>query len=178
MPMTEADAEPKQSHPELEALIERELPTLYRVAQRFTASLEDAEDLVGQTLAKATRGWRQFDGSYPRSWLIRILKNEFLESVRRAKARPRTVQIDDAHWESLPEGTLAVDSMEISDVLAAIDTLPEDYRVTLSLFDIEQLTYEEISAATGVPVGTVRSRLFRARRLLRRALPAYLDTKA
>lgn len=174
-PMPPTQTNFNQAPEVLERLIDQELPTLYRVALRFTASQEEAEDLVGQTLAKATKGWGQFDGTYPRSWLIKILKNEFLESVRRAKARPRTVEIDEAHWDSLPDGPLSVDRLEVSEVLAAVDRLPEDYRVAIALFDVEQLTYDEIALATGVPVGTVRSRLFRARRMLRRALPAYAE---
>ncbi len=162
-----------QSKDSLEKLITKELPMLYRVAKRLVATQDEAEDLVGQTLVKATRGWENFDGSYPKSWLVKILKNEFLETLRRKKARPLLVEIDEAHWNSLPDGPLAVDHLEVSEVLAAVDKLPEEYRLTLVLFDVEQLTYDEIALATAVPVGTVRSRLFRARRLLRRALPAY-----
>lgn len=124
-------------------------------------------------LMKAVQGWDSFDGRYLRSWLIRLLRNEFIDELRRRKARPQTefLESDEGAWAS--EAPIDVTRLSMQEILAAVDRLPEEYRTVLSLADIEELSYEEISDALELPLGTVRSRLFRARRLMRRALPHY-----
>lgn len=124
-------------------------------------------------LMKAVQGWDSFDGRYLRSWLIRLLRNEFIDELRRRKARPQTefLESDEGAWAS--EAPIDVARLSMQEILAAVDRLPEEYRTVLSLADIEELSYEEISDALELPLGTVRSRLFRARRLMRRALPHY-----
>lgn len=124
-------------------------------------------------LMKAVQGWDSFDGRYLRSWLIRLLRNEFIDELRRRKVRPQTefLESDEGAWAS--EAPIDVTRLSMQEILAAVDRLPEEYRTVLSLADIEELSYEEISDALELPLGTVRSRLFRARRLMRRALPHY-----
>ncbi len=153
-----------------------ELPVLYRVAKRLTSDSDWAEDLVGQTLLDAGKGWENFDGEFPRSWFIRILQNNFKKDIRRAVSRPQTTQIeeqtaaDDADiWGELDWSLIGPHIME------EVERLPEEYRLAVVLCDIEGMKYEEAAEAMEVPVGTVRSRLFRGRRFLRERLAQYVD---
>lgn len=152
-----------------ESVALQELPMLYRIARRLTLDPVDAEDLVGQTLAKAAGAWKSFDGDHARSWLIKIMKNEHITAYRRKKARPEKAPLDaelagEDPWEEVSWKAVG------DQIWGAVDALPEDYRLTLSLCDVEELTYEQAAKAMDIPVGTVRSRLFRARRLLRASL--------
>lgn len=147
-----------------------ELPVLYRVARRLGASPEEAEDLVQAALFKAFRSWHQFDGRYLRSWLVRILRNERLAGMRTSRLE---VDWDDVAEESLveePFWSTVETNIQAEMILKELDNLPEPYRVTLQLCDVEQMSYLEASLAMDVPIGTVRSRLFRARVELRRRL--------
>jgi RNA polymerase sigma-70 factor, ECF subfamily len=153
-------------------VLERELEVLYRVARRMTGNDADAEDIVSQTLLNAYKNWDSFDGRHARSWLIRILNNEWLYLLRKRKTRAETdfestgEPADDNFWK-------AVDvQMEFKEVVAALDELPEEYRVAVTLCDMEELTYESASEILGVPIGTIRSRVFRGRRILRHKLVA------
>jgi RNA polymerase sigma-70 factor (ECF subfamily) len=134
-----------------------------------------AEDLVGQTLLEAARSWRMFDGRYPRSWLIGILRNTYLKSLRHAASRPRTVPLteDCASTESGWDG-LGRENAKAK-LLEELDRLPEEYRLAFVLCDGEGMTYDEAAHAMGVSRGTVCSRLFRARRLLQKNLASFLD---
>lgn len=122
---------------------------------------------MGQTLLAAARAWQGFDGRHARSWLLRILKNEHLQNLRKGASRPQFAPLEDAEpadlqtWERLGERS------ETEEILRELDNLPEEFRLAVTLCDIEQLSYEEAAMAMGVRVGTVRSRLFRGRRLLR-----------
>jgi RNA polymerase sigma-70 factor, ECF subfamily len=150
-----------------------ELGLLYRVARRLVLDSVDAEDLVGQTLCAAARAWSSFDGRHPRSWLLTILKNEHLKGIRRAGSRPRTVPMED----NFEHGDLGfgdeVENRALADrILTELDALPEEFRMAVALCDVEQMSYEEAAKVMRVPVGTVRSRLFRGRRALRERLKA------
>lgn len=151
---------------DFESQLQEELPVLFRVAKRLAKSADTAEDLVGQTLYAAIKFKKSFDGRHLRSWLIKILRNEFNTMIRRENARP-TVLLDevdgetDAFWE---EVHWRVDA----DVLMKeLDNLTDEHRMIIQLCDIEELSYEEAADALEIPVGTVRSRLFRARGKLR-----------
>ncbi|MEA2554051.1 MAG: hypothetical protein QOJ65_2227 [Fimbriimonadaceae bacterium] len=136
----------------------------------------DAEDLVGQTLLAAARAWGNFDGRYIRSWLVTILKNEHLKGIRSKASRPKTVGLEDG--KELTEGSPEheIDTRAFADeILKELDSLPEDFRMAVALCDVEQMSYEDAAQALGVPIGTVRSRLFRGRRLLRDKLKAYTE---
>ena len=142
---------------------------LYRTARRFIGSGPDAEDLVSQTLLLAARGWTSFDGRFPRSWLIKIMKNEFLRLRRSVQSKPETTSFEDGpepHGEDSAWRDL--DTRMLTDAIVEhLDGLPEEYRLAVSLCDVEELSYIEAADALEVPVGTIRSRLFRGRRLLR-----------
>jgi RNA polymerase sigma-70 factor, ECF subfamily len=142
---------------------------LYRMAKRLARDDSDAEDLVSQTLLLAARAWSSFDGRYGRSWLIKIMKNEHLRVIRSGASRPQTVSIETAP-EQYSSGSewRDLDAKMIGDgVIHELDSMPEEYKLAVALCDIEGLSYQEAAEALEVPVGTVRSRLFRGRRILR-----------
>lgn len=163
---------------DFESVCMAELPVLYRVAKRLTLNGDDAEDLVGSALLKAARGWAQFDGAHPRSWLIRILRNEHLSVLRKSNLKSEATledisePSDDGFWEEIAWRAVG------DDIFRALDALPVEYRMAVTLCDVEEMSYEEASAAMDVPVGTVRSRLFRGRRLLRAKLVHSADLEA
>ncbi len=153
-----------------ERALRGELAVLYRVARRMGASPEEAEDAVQSTLMKAFQNWDRFDGRHLRSWLIRILRNERLMAIR--SERP-TESLDHEDAPEPSEDTLWSEvtwRMEAGRILDELELLPEHYRLAVQLCDVEQMTYEEAAEAMDVKVGTVRSRLFRARALLRQRL--------
>src|SRR5574342_555780 len=164
---------------EREALVH--LDSLYRVALRLTGNASEADDLVQETMLKAYRAWHQFQqGTNAKGWLLTILRHAFINEYRRRTRHPETVDIDSIEPFSVfeevqdndPQGTF-FDRIVDDEVLRAIDQLPEQVRETVVLSDVEGLTYEEIARILEVPVGTVKSRLFRARRLLQQKLYDY-----
>lgn len=156
-----------------ERCVEPELPVLYRVALRLSRDPDTAADLVGQTLFKAFRGWESFDGSHLRSWLLKILKNEWGILIR---SQNSSISID--HAADLETDAIRQDDVwdEVSarvdyqHILRELDNLPEEYRLAVQLCDIEELSYQEAAVVMEVPLGTVRSRLFRGREMLRKRL--------
>ncbi len=154
-------------------VLERELEVLLRVAKRLTLNDTIAEDIVSQTVLIAFQKWDTFDGGYPRSWLIQILRNEWLQLVRKRNLRQEIVidavtePVEEMFWKE-------VDSkLENQQIQSAIDNLPDDYRIAITLCDVEQMSYEEASKALEIPLGTFQSRLFRARKILRTRLVAH-----
>ncbi|HEU5262071.1 MAG TPA: sigma-70 family RNA polymerase sigma factor [Gemmatimonadales bacterium] len=177
-PPAATEAEKRQSF-EREALVH--LDSLYRVALRLTNNPSEADDLVQETMLKAYRAWHQFQpGTNAKGWLLTILRHAFINEYRRRTRHPETVDLDTIEpysvFEELqdedPQGTF-FDRIVDDQVLRAIDELPEQFRETVVLSDVEGLSYEEIARMLDVPVGTVKSRLFRARRLLQRRLYDY-----
>lgn len=146
------------------------MPVLYRVARRLGSSPEEAEDLVQAAVFKAFRKWHQFDGRYMRSWLVRILRNERLALLRVYKPEfdqdglSDDTLVEDTFWSSVET------KLEADRIIQEMDKLSEPYRLAIQLCDVEQMTYEEAAEAMDIPIGTVRSRLFRARVELRRRL--------
>ena len=153
-----------------EKSVKGELAVLYRVARRMGTSQEQAEDLVQTTLIKAYQAWDRFDGRHLRSWLIRILRNERLMALRTEKYEssldePDATEVaDQPFWDEL-SWKMAADK-----VLLELQQLPDIYQMAIQLCDVEQMSYEEAAEAMDVPIGTVRSRLFRARAMLRNRL--------
>jgi RNA polymerase sigma-70 factor (ECF subfamily) len=161
------------------------LDAVYRFAVRLSGNADEAEDLVQETFLRAFRSWDHFTpGTRAKSWLFTICRNVFLrqrergarhERVVAERARPGAspVEVDNPIWASVadkdPEGEFFASIVD-EEILAAIDALPEEYRSAVILSDQEGLSYDEISALMGVPVGTVKSRLFRGRRRLQQAL--------
>jgi RNA polymerase sigma-70 factor (ECF subfamily) len=144
---------------------------LYNVAYRLAGNDADAQDLVQETLLRVRRGLETYQpGSLP-AWLSRIVTNVFLDEVRRRRRRPTDPLHDDGERQLPP--TPAADELtdDFSDeVQQALSALPDDFRTAVVLCDVVGLSYDEIAAAQGVPVGTVRSRIHRGRRMLRTAL--------
>lgn len=164
---------------ELEAL--PHLDTLYRVALRLTGEDAAAQDLVQETMLRALRGWNGFRaGSNARAWLVTILRNTFINDYRRRRREPVPVDLEAVDpWaiyravaDTDPEGEFFSRIVDAR-VLEAVDRLPPDFREVLVLSDMEGLGYAEIAAALEIPIGTLKSRLFRARRLLQRELYDY-----
>jgi len=156
------------------------LDTLYRVALRLTGEAAAAEDLVQETMLRALRAWASFQpGSNARAWLVTILRNQFINGWRARRRTPDAVAFDTIPelpdvGDPDPEGRFFRDLVD-DEVLAAVDALPVDFREVLVLSDMEGLPYAEVAVALGVPVGTVKSRLFRARRILQGRLRRYAE---
>ena len=157
------------------------LDTVYRVALHLAGDRSEAEDLAQETVLKAFRAWQQYrPGTNAKAWLLTILRHTFINGYRRAKHRRETVDVHEIEPFTVfrevqdvdPEGTFFARIVD-DEVLRAIDALPPDFRETLVLSDVEGLSYAEIAEIVGVPVGTVKSRLFRARQLLQKRLYDY-----
>lgn len=144
---------------------------MYSVAYRLAGNDEDAQDLVQESLLRVHRGLERYQPGSLEGWLARIVTNVFLDEVRRRRRRPADALPDDPE-RVLPASPAAdeVSSGLSDEIQAALAALPEEFRVPVVLCDVADQSYEQIAAALGVPVGTVRSRLHRGRRLLRTML--------
>jgi RNA polymerase sigma-70 factor (ECF subfamily) len=146
---------------------------LYNFARWLTGNTEEAEDLVQETYVKALKGFSSFQlGTNFRAWMYRILRNTFLTS-RTGLRVTMTVPLDPEQDESelaveneTPE-TILMKRSDSQLVISAIDGLPVHYREALLLCEVEEMSYQEIAETLSIPVGTVMSRLSRARRTLR-----------
>jgi RNA polymerase sigma-70 factor (ECF subfamily) len=162
------------------------MDAVYRFALRLSQGRDsDADDLVQDTFLRAYRSWHTYQpGTECRSWLFTICRNQFLQSMGRGRQMIPASQMD-ADVESLaatavfsavqnadPEQEF-FDSFVDEDVLAAVDRLPDPFREAVVLSDLEGLAYPEVAAVLNVPVGTVKSRIFRGRRLLQEELYEY-----
>lgn len=168
------------AHEAFSALALTALDDVYRFARSLTRDEVDAEDVVQETYLRAFRSWTTFQtGTDVRRWLFTIARNVFLRSRERGK---REVNLDD-------DGAEAVDAVEaygnwmrhgLDPILAsselgpaisaALELLPDSFRSVVVLVDVEDQSYEDAAAVLGIPVGTVRSRLFRGRKLLQERL--------
>jgi RNA polymerase sigma-70 factor (ECF subfamily) len=146
---------------------------LYSVAYRLTGNDDDAQDLVQEVLLRVRRGLSTYQPGNLEGWLSRIATNAFLDEVRRK--RRRAVQLLPEEPERVippaPSADVAAEAEALpDDVHQALQRLTPDYRAAVVLCDVVGLSYEEISATLGIPIGTVRSRIHRGRALLREAL--------
>ena len=158
---------------------------LYNFAHWLTQNRDDAEDLVQETYVKALKGFSSFQlGTNFRAWIYRILRNTFLTSRKGLKVT-MTVPLDFDEEEVLepaiehatPE-TLLLARLNHESLQSAIDELPVHFREILLLCEVEEMSYQEISDTLAVPIGTVMSRLSRARRTLRNQLRPHLQQEA
>jgi RNA polymerase sigma-70 factor, ECF subfamily len=170
---------------DFDALLADVLERAYGTAMRLTGNREDAEDVVQDAALRAFRGFGTFQpGTNFRAWFFRILVNCFYGSRRRRRPEDSLGELDDAHElllyvRSHEAGLVSpatdplrstLDRVAAEDVGRALEALPEEFRVVATLYFMEDLSYAEIADAVGVPVGTVRSRLHRARRILQKRL--------
>lgn len=158
---------------------------LYGAALRYTKDTHDAQDLVQDTYAKAFTSFHQFEpGTNLKAWLYRILTTTFINNYRKDQRRPQISagevedwQLADASSHTSDQGKSAeeevLENIADKDVKDALAAMPEDFRMAVYLSDVEGFSYKEIAEITGVPTGTVMSRLHRGRKLLRESLSEY-----
>lgn len=167
---------------EFSALVVSYLAQLYNTARRMTGDAHEAEDLTQETYQRAFQAWRQLkDPARCRAWLYQIMRNVFLDARRRKRTvlelvvneGERGEEVFSTRGASLEEEAIRrVSAVEIHRVLAL---LPEELRTALLLCDVEGFTYPEIAHIMGCPLGTVRSRIARARQKLLTQLSAQAD---
>ncbi|MEY3926773.1 MAG: hypothetical protein RIS16_737 [Actinomycetota bacterium] len=175
---------------------------LYGAALRYTKNTHDAQDLVQDTYAKAFTSFHQFEpGTNLKAWLYRILTTTFINNYRKDQRRPQISaaeiedwQIADASSHTSDQGKSAEDevleNIADKDVKEALAAMPEDFRMAVYLSDVEGFSYKEVADSdvegfsykevaeiTGVPTGTVMSRLHRGRKLLRKSLSVYANER-
>lgn len=171
---------------EFEQLVIDHMDMLYAVALRLTRNVTDAHDLTQNTIVKALRFHGKFEkGTYIKAWLLTILRNTFINEYRRKVRRPTFVELtgtEPAKETTLdpevfyePNNPNSHQILELLDdeVRVAIESLPEDFRRAVVMADLEDMSYKEIADIMKCPLGTVMSRLYRGRKLLREQLDSY-----
>lgn len=171
---------------EFEDLVLEHVDMLHAVALRLTRNKADAEDLTQSALVKALRFHDKFqEGTYIKAWLLTILRNTFINEYRRKARGPAMVELTGAEpaedRRTDPEVPIRVEQghreelMELLDdeVRAAIESLPDDFRLAVIMADLEDMSYKEIAGVMDCPLGTVMSRLYRGRKLMRDQLEDY-----
>lgn len=157
----------------VEVLVERHLPSLYRYARRLTGSPNDADDLVQETFLIAAEKLEQLrEPEAAFAWLVKILRGCRSRSFRRRSAE-RTIPLDEIAAVEPGGGGLA-DEIDEERLAAVLDAMPDEYRDPLLLFYFEDLKYREIAEVLDVPLGTVMSRIARAKAYLRERLASDL----
>lgn len=175
----------------LDRIFEEELlphaDALKTFAFHLTFNEEEANDLVQETYLKAYRFIDKYEeGTHAKAWLFKILKNAFINEYRKKSRRPAKVDYEEisAYHDSDDDRITGYtdlredifENMMGDEVTTAINALPLDFRTVILLCDIEDFTYEEIAKIIDVPIGTVRSRLFRARNMLKEMLKKYAQS--
>lgn len=165
------------------------LDAMYNFALRLTTDEDDAHDLVQDTCMRAFRFIGSFEpGTYAKAWLFRILKNNFINDYRKKSRGPSKVEFEwveqsfagDEDPEPAFQADLkaeTVNEMLGDEITTAIQALPVDFRMIIILCDLEEFSYEEMAKILNIPIGTVRSRLHRARALLKETLASYAEKK-
>lgn len=166
------------------------MDAMYNFALKLTSDEDDAQDLVQDTCLKAYRFINSFEpGTYAKAWLFRILKNNFINDYRKKSRGPSKVEFEwveqsisgedeaaePAYFADLQAET--VNDMLGDEITAALQSLPVDFRMIIILCDLEEFSYEEMAKILDIPIGTVRSRLHRARALLKTKLVSYAKAK-
>lgn len=183
-----ADVTPIELSPEDKKRFHQEaiplLDPLYAAALRMTRNPSDAEDLVQETMLRAYRAFDRFEaGTNLKAWLFRILTNAYINVYRKRQREPQKISSEevedfdlyqelrnhDPQFTRSPE-TIVLDSLVDSDIIEALDDLPEQFRLAVVLSDIEDFSYAEMAEIMEVPLGTVMSRLHRGRKALQKRL--------
>lgn len=175
----------KPSGDGFEALLTPILDLAYGMALRLARNRADAEDLVQEAALRAFRAFDSFEpGTNFKAWFLRILMNQFLQGYRKHRREPETVDVENVedlylyartrevglHAWSPDPAQLLMSKLDEEQVAAAVGALPAEYRAVAVLYFMQDLSYREIAEVVGCPVGTVRSRLHRGRKLLQKAL--------
>jgi RNA polymerase sigma-70 factor (ECF subfamily) len=167
-----------RAHFEEEALSHAE--QLYRIAVRLAGGRQAAEDLVQETYLRAFRAWRTYrPGTNLAAWLATIMRNANLDELRRQSRRPPQEPLDDdgdyylynrlAEASPQPQDEV-IARLSATAIVSALGDLPPNFREVVVLVDVGDFTYADAAGILGIPIGTVMSRLYRGRRLLKRAL--------
>jgi len=163
----------KVEREQFEKLALEQMDLLYRVARRLTRDPEQAADLVQETLLRALRGYQTFDLKEHgiRPWLVRIMQNVHFSRSEREKRQPvllESAPLDSASGECPPDSAPFQGSWDGMDerLVRALNQVPQEYQLVLLLWAVEELSYKEIAEALDIPIGTVMSRLHRARQKL------------
>jgi RNA polymerase sigma-70 factor (ECF subfamily) len=164
-----------------------QINALYNFAYHLTYNEEDANDLVQETYMKAYRFIDKYiAGTNAKAWLFKILKNAFINQYRKKIKKPTTLDFDDVILKHEAEDgrytgsdnfhEQILEQMMGDEITIAINALPIDFKTIILLSDIEEFSYEEIAKIIDIPIGTVRSRLHRARNLLKEKLKKYAES--
>ncbi|TNE50823.1 MAG: sigma-70 family RNA polymerase sigma factor [Deltaproteobacteria bacterium] len=165
---------------EFEQLTLPHIDALYNTALRLTHKESEAEDLLQETFLKAFRFFHRFErGTHIKAWLFKIMTNTFINQYRKQQ-RTREV-IEDWDWEHIMQSDESITENEklildrfVSDqVMDSLEQVPVDFRTVLLLADLQDFSYKEIAEMVGCPIGTVMSRLYRGRRIMRKLLREY-----
>lgn len=183
LPGVERERERAERRARFDAEAVRHLDALYSFALKLTKARDDAEDLVSDTMLRAFQRWEQYRlGTNIRAWLFTILYHAFVSRKRRIDAREVQPAEDEEGRELFepvgvadPEGDF-YDSFLDEQIVEAIAELPDEYRDAVVMSDLHGLKYGEVAKVLGVPEGTIKSRLFRGRRLLQAKLRDYAET--
>ena len=187
MPERKPDQEKRE---EFESIFLPLLDNLYNIALRMTRNVKDAEDLVQETVLKAYRFFHRFErGTNARAWILTILANTFRTRYRKKKQEPEMVDFQaienfcladelvreiKASDKSEAKGAEAVTEMlkdyVSDDIIEALENVPEQFRLAVLLSDVEGFSYQEIAEILDISVGTVKSRIFRGRKILQKQL--------
>jgi RNA polymerase sigma-70 factor (ECF subfamily) len=157
---------------------------LYAHALRMTRNPSDAEDVLQESFLKAYRAYHTFEaGTNLRAWLYRIVTNTYINKYRKTQRRPDEVELDEVEdfflYKKIRDSNTGASRSAEDEVLEgfvdveiteAIEALPENFRMPVLLADVEGFSYKEIAEMTGVPIGTVMSRLHRGRKSLQKTL--------
>lgn len=180
---------------EFEETAMEHIDSLYNMALRLVFNKEEAEDLVQETYLKAYRFFDSFQkGTNIKAWLYKILKNTFINKYRKEIATPGEILYEDLEavnsglaYKQETNSTGLADTLESKyadfsglledDVKQALDSLPAEYREAILLSDVEGLSYQDIAEIANVPIGTIKSRLNRGRKLLQKKLFEYAKDK-
>ncbi|MEX1140046.1 MAG: sigma-70 family RNA polymerase sigma factor [Bacteroidota bacterium] len=187
IPVFLAAVVPRSTHRKQEDFQNEALPhsdILYNYALRTTGNKDDARDLLQETFLKAYRFWDKYEkGTNIRAWLFRIMKNSYINRYRKESKEPDKVDYGDVEnfYNSIRAEYKDTNDLQEKlfgnllgdEVAKALESIPEDFRTVVILCDIEGLTYEEIAEFIDRPIGTVRSRLHRGRKLLQAQLFEY-----
>ena len=158
---------------------ERVFPSLFGTALRLTRSREEAEDLAQEAIVRAYEAFERFDGTNFKAWMLRILTNLYINKYRQRQRGPQVGSLDEegviepmGAEEDVPDRAI-FDHLVGAEVEEALAKVPTDFRIAVLLSDVEGMSYQEIAGITGVPIGTVRSRIARGRAILRRQLTEF-----